>query len=309
MKIACAGLPLGATLFTLSDVSGFYKRKGRFPGLRDIIERINDMRAEGIRYLEIPLHQMGFFPRVFTPGVIRRAAEEALARGFELSAHVPLPGVQLLSHLEPIRRASIAVIADSLAPLADLPINTFVTHIEGEFYEWMDKDTKGRLREQFLERAFETGVRSIAELLASVPRDPDSIGAGNLVLENLPRTNLTLLSRWAERFNIGVCLDVGHIYLARQDLRRSVMKVARCVRHVHLHDIVEKRAKSGRKYLDDHHAIGSGILDLRTFFALRRQFFPRTPLILEQRWVWAKRSARVLRTALASRDLPAQAGT
>jgi sugar phosphate isomerase/epimerase len=281
-------LILGGTLFTLSDVFLFYRKEKRFPKLRDLLKRVHDMRAEGLAFLELPLHQTSFFPEVFTPGIMRRAGLEALECGFLLSAHVPLPGVQLVSHLELPRRASVAVILESVKPLMDLPIRSFVSHVEGEFYEWMDQDAKGTMHQQFHERAFEAGSRSIAELLRVIPRD-------KLLLENLPRTNLDLLRRWSERFKVGLCLDIGHIYLARKDLRRSVVQLGRRVRHVHLHDIVWKRAKSGRRYLDDHQALGTGILDLGAFLDLRRRYFGRAALILEQRWHWARRSARVLR--------------
>jgi sugar phosphate isomerase/epimerase len=280
-------IALGAVLFSLSDVFAFYRRTRRFPGLADIEERLREIRAHGISVLEIPIHEMGFFPDVFTPQIMRKSAQKALDLGFILSAHVPLPGVQLVSHLEETRRASVAIVAAAGRLLRDFPVRCFVTHIEGEFFEWMDKDAKGEIHTHFSERAFETGSRSIREVLRVIPRE-------NLLLENLPRTNLRLLRRWAERFKIGICLDVGHIHLARKDLRRSVLQLVPHIKHVHLHDIVRKRSKSGRQYLEDHRALGTGILDLELFLALRRNHFPDAPLILEQRWHWAKISASIL---------------
>jgi sugar phosphate isomerase/epimerase len=282
---------LGASLLTTSDVLTFFKREKRYPSFRDIALKLEDMHDHGISLLEISLYQLHFFPQFVSPAFIKRCTRQALKLGFQLTAHIPIPSVQIVAHIECLRRAGVSTILDSYKIIKEFPIRFLVTHIEGEFFDWMNKDAQGKIRNDFNERAFQAGCRSLEQILKTLPRD-------TLLLENLPRSNLKLLRRWTDKYNIGICLDVGHLHLAKKNMAPSFSLFRNRIKHIHLHDIVRKRSKSGKKYLEDHQALGVGILDLQAFFKLHKKYCPDAPLLLEQRWQWARRSARYIKKFL-----------
>ncbi|HVP96119.1 sugar phosphate isomerase/epimerase family protein [Methanoregula sp.] len=195
-----------------------------------------------------------------------KSAEPLLSHSCTFSIHAPCRGTNLASLLEPIRRASVEVMAECFAVAAEVDAHVVV---HPGYFAWPDERRE----------AADQLVRSLGELLAAAR----NYGVAFSV-ENMGDWEYFFLKTPAELSLIGDCgftLDVGH---AHQNHCLAGF-LERPAQHYHLHD--------NDSTADAHLAVGKGTIDfLPVMAAVQRSGVP--PIIEVADFDDAVTSLRVL---------------
>jgi sugar phosphate isomerase/epimerase len=178
--------------------------------------------------------------------------------GLTYSVHLPFfGGVNFTTSIESIRRASVEVVREIAGHCAPLEPIAYVLHISGLLEDLMSVG----LRDDAVVAAYlENAVRSIEEIIEFIPHD-------KLCIENLEYIRFEKIYPLVERFDTKICMDVGHVRLRNEDVLDFIDKYGQRIGHVHMHDVTYKLFANKVRVMEDHRALGSGILDIDAILA------------------------------------------
>ncbi len=174
--------------------------------------------AGQVEDVELILFESPEFANLPSPTVVDRLAELARANDMTYSIHLPID--RDLGDPDPAVRAaftrqSIRVL-DLLAPL---PAPTVILHFQGV----EANVSPARVRQ------WQDDISRELEVLLATGVDPR-----RLCIENL-RNPFEWNEPLVERFDLSVCVDVGHLWLQSRDAAEHFRKHSRRVRAIHLH--------------------------------------------------------------------------
>jgi sugar phosphate isomerase/epimerase len=105
----------------------------------------------------------------------------------------------------------------------------------------------------------------------------------------------------AEKFNLSICLDTGHVLVGFSGpigLSEAVEKCSPRLAEIHLHDGPWQGPEHTLGYGLDHQALGKGDLEIKRFFQSLESFGFNGPIIFELSLEDAQASMRALRAVL-----------
>jgi sugar phosphate isomerase/epimerase len=232
------------------------------------------------------------------PGPLRDRFPDEVSNGLKelrekddltYSVHLPFfGGVNFTTSIESIRRASVEVVREIVGHCAPLEPTAYVLHISGLLEDLMSVG----LRDEAVVAAYlENAVRSVEEMIEFIPHD-------KLCIENLEYIRFDKIFPIVERFDTKICMDVGHVRLRNEDVLDFIDKYGPRIGHVHMHDVTYRLFASKVRVMEDHRALGSGILDIDAILArLAETGFDRA-VTLEVYEVDPANSVRALKAAM-----------
>ena len=261
-----------------------------------LVEAVKRTHQElGVEIIELPANLMVICPRLFTNRTMRELAKYQASSSVSYTVHLPFRGLDVSSLCQPIAKASVESYKKIIHQLEEaLKVEHYVMHLtemmlkQVESKPHMDQETKGKIVDAMYARA-QAGIR---EILEDAPQ-------GKLLLENIK-------SGWQEPFRIarelgvGICCDIGHLVLEGADITHVVETHRDLIKEFHFHDAVEWTLEGGKKILQDHVALGTGVLNVTdTLDLMLAKGFDGVLMIEVGRWEAAQRSVEVVREYLA----------
>ena len=252
----------------------------------------------GVDVVELPANLMVICPRLFTERTIVALADYQASSGVGYTVHLPFRGLDVSSLCQPIWEASIESYKKIIRQLEEaLKVEHYVMHLT----EMMLKQVESKphmdseIKEKIVDAMYVRAKAGIKEILNEAPE-------GKLLVENIK-------SGWQKPFAIarelgtGICCDIGHLVLEGADLKHVVDGHRDLIREFHFHDAVEWTLEGGKKILQDHVALGTGVLDVTdTLDLMLAQGFDGVLMIEVGRWEAAEESVRVVREYLTKRS-------
>jgi len=206
-----------------------------------------EISGEAVAVLPGPLRDR--FPDEVSGGLQELHEKE----GLTYSVHLPFfGGVNFTTSIESIRRASVEVVREIAEQCAPLEPISYVLHISGLLEDLMGV---GLRNDAVVEAYLANADASLAEMTEFIP-------AEKICIENLEYIRFEKIFPLVEKFGTSICMDVGHIRLRNEDIGEFIDKYGPRIGHVHMHDVTYRLYDKRVRILDDHRALGSGILDL-----------------------------------------------
>lgn len=261
-----------------------------------LVEAVKRTHQElGVEIIELPANLMVICPRLFTNRTVQELAKYQASSSVSYTVHLPFRGLDVSSLCPPIAKASVESYKKIIRQLEEaLKVEHYVMHLtemmlkQVESKPHMDQETKGKIVDAMYARA-QAGIR---EILEDAPQ-------GKLLLENIK-------SGWQEPFRIarelgtGICCDIGHLVLEGADITHVVETHRDLIKEFHFHDAVEWTLEGGKKILQDHVALGTGVLNvIDTLDLMLAKGFDGVLMVEVGRWEAAQRSVKVVREYLA----------
>jgi sugar phosphate isomerase/epimerase len=200
------------------------------------------------------------------PGLIDDLVALQRERGVRYIVHLPLT-IQLASPNPLLRQASLDTLLEVFALCAPLEPEAWVLHVTPLF--GVERSITGRERAQMQQdRNVALAGESLATLVAQ-----SGVPARRIAVENL-NYPFAILDDLLERYDLGVCFDVGHLLARGGNPVEFVQRYGQRLTHVHLHDVIDGL---------DHRPLGdpAGTLDLAPFWRALGEANYRGVLTLE----------------------------
>lgn len=260
-----------------------------------LVEAVKRTHQElGIDMVELPANLMVICPRLFTDKTIRELAKYQARSGVGYTVHLPFRGLDVSSLCRPIAEASVASYKSIIKILeGSLGVEHYVMHLT----EMMINQVRSKphmsasAKQQIIEEMYAQAKLNVAEILREAP-------PGKLLLENIK-------SGWKEPFAIareletGICCDIGHLVLTGEDVPGVVNLNRDLIKEFHFHDVIEWTFDDGRSILQDHVALGTGVLHVySTLNVMLQGGFEGVLMIEVGQWEAAERSVAVVRDYL-----------
>ncbi len=242
-----------------------------------------EISGEAVAALPAPLRDR--FPEAVSNGLKELHEKD----GITYSVHLPFfGGVNFTTSIESIRRASVEVVREIVEHCAPLEPIAYVLHVSGLLEDLM---SVGLRNDAVVAAYLENAVRSIEEMIEFIPHD-------KLCIENLEYISFEKIYPLVERFDTKICMDVGHVRLRNEDVLEFIDKYGPRIGHVHMHDVTYRLFANKVRVMEDHRALGSGILDVDAILAgLANVGFDRA-VALEVYEVDPSNSIRALKEAI-----------
>jgi sugar phosphate isomerase/epimerase len=221
-----------------------------------------------------------FFPGAFSPPTIERLAALQAEQGISYTVHLPLWSTEPSSPLQPVRQGSVQAVVEVLRATLPLQPEVYVLHATGPLaaeFDTMDLPAPARA---LLMRLFQQQAgRSIGEILALT-----GLPSRRLAIETI-EFPLDLTLELAEKLDLSICLDAGHILAGFSGPASFFEALERCLprlAEIHLHDC--PAWKGGRRlYGQDHAPLGTGDLDVAGLLDRLAAAHYAGPLVFELR--------------------------
>lgn len=264
-----------------------------------LVEAVKRTHQElGVDLIELPANLMVVCPRLFTDKTIRELAKYQASSGVGYTVHLPFRGLDVSSLCRPIAEASVSSYKSIMKILeGSLAVEHYVMHLT----EMMINQVRSKphmsasAKQQIIEEMYVQAKLNVAEILREAPQ-------GKLLLENIK-------SGWKEPFAIarelgtGICCDIGHLVLTGEDVTQVVDTNRGLIKEFHFHDVIEWTLDDGRSILQDHVALGTGILDVSSTLDVMLQGGFKGVLMIEVgHWEAAEKSVKVVRDYLHQRS-------
>ncbi|MBI4668753.1 MAG: sugar phosphate isomerase/epimerase [Elusimicrobia bacterium] len=232
--------------------------------ISDEVERLAEAGAEHFEFTVDLLMVHSKTRDVFT-AERKRLAEMAKSRGFTYSFHLPVSGGFCTgSAWEGVRKGSVQWLKEFVEwakPMEPWGYNMHSKALDDLCCLDLGPDEK---RSYAVQKIYEYFVNKLIVPLEklSIEEIKKFMDPAKIFLENTHYADYYLFGNFPNTCGYSVCMDVGHIYLARQTVHEFVKKYGRVLRHVHLHDVIERpeRKPWGRR---DHFALGTGMVDVK----------------------------------------------
>lgn len=264
-----------------------------------LVELVKRTHQElGVDVVELPANLMVICPNLFTTRTIKALADYQASSGVGYTVHLPFRGLDVSSLCRPIAEASVASYKKIIAQLEEaLTVKHYVMHLTETMLKQVaaKPHMESELKEKIITAMYEQAEKGVREILREAPK-------GKLLLENIK-------SGWQEPFAMarklgtGICCDIGHLVLDGADIQNVVDANLDLIQEFHFHDAVEWTLKDGRTILQDHVALGTGVLDVtRTLDIMLSGGFNGILMVEVGRWDAARESVQVVREYLKNRS-------
>lgn len=226
-------------------------------GDHSLAAEVRRLMAAGANHIEISGEAVAALPgplRERFPDEISDGLQELHEKdGITYSVHLPFfGGVNFTTSIESIRRASVDVVREIVEQCAPLePIN-YVLHIAGLLEDLM---SVGLRNDAVVEAYLANADQSVAEIVEFIPNE-------KLCIENLEYIRFNKIFPIIQKFGARICMDIGHIKLRNEDIDEFIDEYGADIGHVHMHDVTYRLYDKRVRVLDDHRALGSGIIDV-----------------------------------------------
>ncbi len=225
----------------------------------DHAEVVRQLAEHGFKLVELSGDMILFFPQAFAPATVERLA--ALKREYRLdyTVHVPLWSLEPSTPLQPVREGSVYAAAEVIRATLPLQPDVYVFHATGELAaEFYRMDLPEGARDLLMRLFQQQAGQSIKTILEGT-----GLPSRKLAIETVEFPfNLTM--ELAERFDLSLCLDTGHILAGFSGSIGLFQALERCrprLAEVHLHDC-PLPPLGEIAYGQDHRPLGTGDLDL-----------------------------------------------
>jgi len=226
-------------------------------GEHSLSSEVRRLMAAGANHIEISGEAVAVLP-----GPIRDRFPEQVSGGLQelheedgitYSVHLPFfGGVNFTTSIESIRRGSVEVVREIVEQCAPLEPISYVLHISGLLEDLMGV---GLRNDAVVEAYLVNAVQSLEEMVEFVPHE-------KLCIENLEYIRFERLFPLVEKFDTKICMDVGHIRLRNEDILEFINTYGSRIGQVHMHDVTYRMYDKRVRVMDDHRAMGTGIIDL-----------------------------------------------
>lgn len=226
-------------------------------GEHSLAGEVKRLMAAGANHIEISGEAVAALPsplRDRFPDEIDGGLQELHDKeGITYSVHLPFfGGVNFTTSIESIRRASVEVVREIVEQCAPLEPISYVLHIAGLLEDLMGV---GLRSDAVVEAYLANAVQSLSEMVEFIPAD-------KLCIENLEYIRFDKIFPLIEKFGTKICMDVGHVRLRNEDVGEFIDRYGPRIGHVHMHDVTYKLFAKRIRVMDDHRALGSGLIDL-----------------------------------------------
>ncbi len=240
---------------------------------------VRKLHAHGFSLVELGGDLTMFMPQTFAPPAIERLAALKAELGLAYTVHLPLWSVEPSTPLTPVRHGSARALIDVVRAVQPLEPEVYVLHATGalaaEFYR-MKLPELGRA---MLMRQFQAGaMESIHTILSET-----GIPSRQLAIETI-EFPLDLTLEMAEKFDLSICLDVGHVlsgFSGDVELFDALELCLPRMAEIHLHDAPIPASQQEIVYGKDHSVLGTGDLDLPRFIDRLTEVNFNGPIIFE----------------------------
>jgi sugar phosphate isomerase/epimerase len=251
----------------------------------------------GANHIEISGEAVAVLPGPFrerfreeAAGGLRELHEDG---GVTFSVHLPfMGGVNFTTSIDAIRQASIEVLRDITDQCSPLDPISYVLHVSGLLEDLMGV---GLRDPQVVNAYLAYAAESLEAIVQFIPPE-------RLCIENLEYIGFESLFPLVKRFGTRVCMDVGHIELRGEDIGAFVETYGPHLGHVHMHDVTRQLFDKRVTVLDDHQALGSGIIDVKAVIRMLRDAQFDGPVVLEVHSVDPIQSVGILKRAIEAPD-------
>jgi sugar phosphate isomerase/epimerase len=252
------------------------------------------LQAQGFDPIELGGDMPLFLPQTLAPSAIAGLARLRDETGVAYTVHLPLWSVEPSTPLAPVREGSVRALIDTVEATRSLGPEVYVLHATGplaaEFYHMGLPDVaQAMVMRQFQARAGE----SIQTILAET-----GIPSRRLAIETIEFPfDLTL--ELAEKLDLSICLDVGHVLVGFSGPVGLFEALERCLprlSEIHLHDAPWQGPDHQVRYSQDHRPLGTGDLDVAHLLDRLSEARFAGPLVLELRIEQALASMGVIRS-------------
>jgi len=172
----------------------------------DHADLVRQLSSHGFNPIELSGDMALFLPQSFSPPTIERLVRLKRGSGVGYTVHLPLWSVEPSTPLSSVRQGSVRAVIDTILRTLCLEPEVYVLHATGalaaEFYQMELPDlAKGLILRQFQRNASE----SLRTILTET-----GIRSRTLAIETIEFPfDLTL--ELAERLDLSICLDTGHV--------------------------------------------------------------------------------------------------
>jgi sugar phosphate isomerase/epimerase len=264
----------GLNTYHITDRYGRYESGKLDPGA--LLYSVKEIFSQGFMHVELLLDVDMKPLQTLNDETISTLNQFATTHGISYSGHLPYKYVDISSLNEPIRKASVSVIKRAIEIADRIGVDKLVLHPAGS-------ETKG------FDNAWypaTVGVRKeiindmVSQLQISLKEILSTQDSRRICLENLPYLDYTPFESVVSDFDLGVCLDVGHCILRKDDPVDFFKKYSDRVGVIHFHDVILYDTGNGSKLLD-HEPLGSGIVDIKRFLDTLQSYSFNGSIVLE----------------------------
>jgi len=242
MKIGSTTVPLAGWVVDPRDPVG--SREIRLGAIRKLVQEY------ALSAVELTLDLGILFPQIFDASFYMQAAELQAELGFTYTVHLPFTWIDPASLNEPIRQTSVDCLLQALELAQPLQVESYTLHLWGETTIQIASLLERPEQQQvLLGFVLAQAERSLAPLCQVV--EPE-----RLCIENLEAPDFEFILPLVEKYNSGICLDVGHLAWQEIDPTIFIERYKERIREVHLHD-----ARIEGQTVIDHLPLGQGNLD------------------------------------------------
>jgi len=251
----------------------------QYVGAFDHRSHVARLAETGFDPIELNSDLALFFPQSFTSISMENLLSYKQEHGLTYTVHLPLWSIEPSTPQAAVRQGSLRVLIDTVKATLPLDPEVFVLHATGalaaEFYHMkMPELARPLVLAQFQNNAQAT----IESLLMETGLD-----SRRLAIETIEFPfDLTL--ELAERLDLSICLDTGHILVGFSGPIGLFEALERCLTRlaeVHLHDGAWQGPEHLIGYGKDHKPLGTGDLDVGLFLDRLDKAGFKGPLVLE----------------------------
>jgi sugar phosphate isomerase/epimerase len=219
----------------------------RLNAIRELIE------VYGLAAVELTMDLGIVYPQVFDADFYAQVAELQQELGFVCSAHLPILWLAPGSPNESVRQASVASWIRAVDLLRPVEVTTYVLHLWGAATTLIVAQLRSPIERWAVVQAVSAQAeRSLGQLCEMI--DP-----ADICVENLESPSFDVWLPLVERFETGICLDVGHQAWHQESELDFLERHRGRIREVHLHDAA--RREGSNPAIRDHLALGAGTID------------------------------------------------
>jgi sugar phosphate isomerase/epimerase len=226
----------------------------------DHVASVRALAERGFDPVELGGDLALLFPDAFSPETVARLADLRDELGIGYTVHLPIWSVEPASRSEPIRRGSVAALAEVVRATAPLLPEVYTLHATGSLAaDFAQRSLPAGAREALL-RPFQAAARrSLAELVAET-----GLPSRMLAVETV-QFPFDLTAELAEDLDLSLCVDTGHVlvgYAGPIDLDAALARSLPRLGDVHLHDAPRMDPGGTARRGEDHRPLGTGDLDV-----------------------------------------------
>ncbi|MFW9854377.1 MAG: TIM barrel protein [Candidatus Thorarchaeota archaeon] len=215
----------------------------------------------GFRHFEIAWDYYYALPKLVTEARIAELVEFKEDNNVTFTLHAPIwGGIELASHVEKVRRASVDILIDSLEASKELKPERMVIHLSGEFAN--NLSSLNPLKENpVFELIIPSMEKSLTEIISKSGKSPEFFSIENIEFP------LDIFLNIVRDKKAKLCLDTGHFLAGTKQASAEDLNLMNFLRSyleeidvIHAHDGGIFWHKSGNFLPDDHRALGNGII-------------------------------------------------